>query len=209
MSNGVILVTGGAGYVGSHACKLLKLSGFLPVALDNLSTGWRDAVKFGPFIHADLLDKEAIDKAFEQYSPLAVMHFAALSSVGESVSSPGKYWENNVLGSLNLIQSAIEHNCKNFIFSSTCATYGEHNDTVLTESSNLKPINAYGASKLAVENILENFATSSGLSYAIFRYFNVAGADPYGEIGEYHLPETHLIPLIFDAILEEKKYLQQ
>lgn len=195
-----IIVTGGAGYIGAHACKALRSLGYIPVTFDNLQTGWRDAVKFGPFEKGDLRNTDEIDRVMAKYSPVAVMHFAALSQVNESVIEPGIYWQNNVLGSLNLIQSAVRHNCLNFVFSSTCATYGEQDNVVLTESCEQKPLNAYGASKLAVENMLANYEAAYGIEHVIFRYFNVAGADPEGEIGELHLPETHLIPLILDAI---------
>ena len=195
-----ILVTGGAGYIGSHACKALKHSGYTPITFDNLSTGWKDSVKFGPFEFGDLLIKSDIDRAFQKYNPIAVMHFAALSQVGESMQKPGLYWENNVQGSLNLIKSAVEHNCMNFVFSSTCAIYGDHDNLVLDEYSAQKPVNAYGASKRAVEDILANYKATFGLDHVIFRYFNVAGADPDVEIGEFHRPETHLIPLVLDTI---------
>ncbi len=195
-----VLVTGGAGYIGSHACKALQQSGFIPVTFDNLVTGWRDAVKFGPFEQGDLLNKRDIDRVFEKHSPVAVMHFAALSQVGESIQKPGLYWHNNVMGSLNLIQTAVEHDCMDFVFSSTCATYGEQDGVMLDEDSVQQPINAYGASKRAVENILADYQATYGLNQVIFRYFNVAGADPEAEIGEFHQPETHLIPLILDAI---------
>ena len=195
-----ILVTGGAGYIGSHACKALKQAGYVPVTLDNLSTGWKAAVKFGPFEHGDLLNRADIDRVFDKYSPIAVMHFAALSQVGESIRKPELYWENNVMGSLNLIRSAVDHGCINFVFSSTCATYGDQDNAVLDESSAQYPINAYGASKRAVENILTDFEAAYGLKHLIFRYFNVAGADPEAEVGEFHRPETHLIPLIFGAM---------
>ena len=195
-----VLVTGGAGYFGSHACKALRKAGFNPVTLDNLITGWNDAVKFGPFEQVDLLNKPDIDRVFEKYTPVAVMHFAAFSQVGESIQKPGLYWRNNVLGSLNLIQSSVNHGCLNFVFSSTCATYGDQDNVILDENSEQKPINAYGASKLAVENILINFEAAYNLNYVIFRYFNVAGADPEGQVGEFHYPETHLIPLILDTI---------
>lgn len=198
MSN--IIVTGGAGYIGSHACKTLRSLGYNPITFDNLQTGWRDAVKFGPFEKGDLRNRFEIDRVMKKYSPEAVIHFAALSQVSESFVNPGLYWENNVLGSLNLIQSAIEHNCLKFVFSSTCATYGEQDNIVLTEISEQKPLNAYGASKLAVENILANYRAAFGIEHVIFRYFNVAGADAEGEVGEFHLPETHLVPLILDAI---------
>ena len=195
-----VLVTGGAGYIGSHACKALQQSGFTPVTFDNLVTGWRDAVKFGPFEQGDLLKKSDIDWVFEKHSPVAVMHFAALSQVGESIQKPGLYWHNNVMGSLNLIQAAVDNGCMDFVFSSTCATYGDQDGVVLDEDSMQYPINAYGASKRAVENILADYQATYGLNHVIFRYFNVAGADPEAEIGEFHQPETHLIPLILDAI---------
>ena len=195
-----MLVTGGAGYIGSHACKALKQAGFIPITFDNLVTGWQDAVKFGPFEHGDLLNKADVDRAFKEHAPVAVMHFAALSQVGESMQEPGLYWRNNVIGSLNLIQAAVEHDCMDFVFSSTCATYGDQDGVVLDENSSQYPINAYGASKRAVEDLLANYQTAFGLNHVIFRYFNVAGADPDSEIGEFHQPETHLIPLILDAI---------
>lgn len=195
-----MIVTGGAGYIGSHACKALQKKGFVPVTVDNISTGWQDAVKFGPLEQVDLLDLNRVQKVFEKYQPHAVMHFAAFSQVGESVIDPAKYWRNNVVGSLNLFQACVSHGCQNVIFSSTCATYGDHDNVVLTEDSEQRPVNAYGASKRAVEEILQQMSASSGLKYVIFRYFNVAGADPDGEIGEFHDPETHLIPLILDAV---------
>lgn len=195
-----VLVTGGAGYIGSHACKVLAQAGFVPVTFDNLSTGWEQAVKFGPFEQGDLLDRARLDEVFAKHRPVAVMHFAAFSQVGESMSDPGLYWRNNVGGSLNLIEATVAADCKNFVFSSTCATYGEQDGVALTEDSAQMPINAYGASKRAIEDILANFAVSHGLEHVIFRYFNVAGADPDGEVGEFHQPETHLIPLVLDAI---------
>ena len=195
-----ILVTGGAGYIGSHACKALAAAGHTPVTFDNLVTGWRDAVKFGPFVQGDLLNRAEIDAVFEQYQPVAVMHFAALSQVGDSMKQPGTYWRNNVQGSLNLIEATVAAGCKQFVFSSTCATYGDQDNVVLDENSAQHPINAYGASKRAIEDILRDFEAAYGLQSVIFRYFNVAGADPEGEVGEFHRPETHLIPLMLDAI---------
>lgn len=195
-----VLVTGGAGYIGSHACKALAASGHTPVSFDNLVTGWRDAVKFGPLVEGDLLDRAQIDAAFAQYQPVAVMHFAALSQVGDSMKQPGVYWRNNVTGSLNLIEAAVDAGCLNFVFSSTCATYGDQDNVVLDEASAQLPINPYGASKRAIEDILRGFDVAHGLKNVIFRYFNVAGADPDGEVGEFHRPETHLIPLMLDAI---------
>jgi UDP-glucose 4-epimerase len=195
-----VLVTGGAGYIGAHACKALARAGFLPVAFDNLSTGWAEAVKFGPLVQGDLADRAAVDAAFARYRPLAVMHFAALSLVGVSMQDPGTYWRANVLGALNLVEAAVASGCLNFVFSSTCATYGDQDGVVLDENTPQHPINAYGGSKRAIEEILQNFAQSHGLAHVIFRYFNVAGADPEGELGEQHVPETHLIPLMLDAI---------
>ena len=195
-----VLVTGGAGYIGSHACKALQQAGFIPVTFDNLVTGWRDAVKFGPLEVGDLLNKGDLDRVFEKHSPVAIMHFAALSQVGESMQKPGLYWQNNVMGSLNLIQAAVDYGCMDFVFSSTCATYGDQDSVVLDEDSMQYPINAYGASKRAVENILADYQATYGLNQVIFRYFNVAGADPEAEIGEFHQPETHLIPLILDTV---------
>ena len=197
---GHVLVTGGAGYIGAHACKALARAGFVPVAFDNLSTGWRDAVKFGPLVQGDLMDRAAVDAAFAEFRPVAVMHFAALSLVGESMADPGRYWRVNVGGSLNLIEAAVAAGCRNFVFSSTCATYGDQDGVVLDEDTPQRPINAYGASKRAIEEILANFGVSHGLDHVIFRYFNVAGADPEGEVGEQHVPETHLVPLMLDAI---------
>lgn len=195
-----VLVTGGAGYIGSHACKVLRDAGYTPVTFDNLNTGWKDAVKFGPFEQGDLLNKSRIAEVFEKYDIAAVMHFAALSQVGEAMQKPGLYWRNNVLGSLNLIEAAVEAGCLNFVFSSTCATYGDQDGVMLDENCAQMPLNAYGASKRAIEDILSDFRASHGLKSVIFRYFNVAGADPEGEVGEFHQPETHLIPLMLDAI---------
>ena len=195
-----ILVTGGAGYIGSHACKALRDAGYTPVTFDNLSTGWQDAVKFGPLAEGDLLDRARLDEVFAEYKPQAVMHFAALSLVGEAMSNPGLYWRNNVAGSLNLIEAAVDAGCLDFVFSSTCATYGDQDNVVLDESSPQMPLNSYGKSKRAIEDMLTDFGASHGLRHVVFRYFNVAGADPDAEVGEYHRPETHLIPLMLDAI---------
>ncbi|MCJ7871239.1 UDP-glucose 4-epimerase GalE [Phaeobacter sp. J2-8] len=200
MTRGNILVTGGAGYIGSHACKALKAAGYTPVTFDNISTGWEQAVKFGPLAQGDLLDRARLDAVFAQYQPIAVMHFAALSLVGEAMSNPGLYWRNNVGGSLNLIEAAVDAGCLDFVFSSTCATYGDQDNVVLDENSAQHPLNSYGKSKRAIEDMLADFGASHGLRSVIFRYFNVAGADPEGEVGEFHQPETHLIPLMLDAV---------
>ncbi len=202
-----VIVTGGAGYIGSHACKALRAAGYQPVTFDNLSTGWEDAVKFGPFEKGDLLDRARLDEVFAKYKPVAVMHFAAFSQVGESMSDPAKYWRNNVIGSLTLVEAAVAAGCPHFVFSSTCATYGDQDNVVLDEDSVQLPINSYGASKRAIEDILDNFGAAFGLNHVIFRYFNVAGCDPDGEVGEFHQPETHLIPLMLDAIAGKRAAL--
>jgi UDP-glucose 4-epimerase len=170
------------------------------VTFDNLSTGWADAVRFGPLVRGDLMDRAAVDAAMASYRPVAVLHFAALSLVGEAAVGPGRYWRVNVMGSLNLIEAAVAAGCRAFVFSSTCATYGEPDGVVLDEDRPQRPLNAYGASKRAIEDMLRGFGDSHGLESVIFRYFNVAGADPGGEIGEQHRPETHLIPLLLDAV---------
>ena len=195
-----VLVTGGAGYIGAHACKALARAGFQPVSFDNLSTGWAEAVKFGPFVQGDLMNRADLDAAFARYRPVAVMHVAALSLVGDSMTDPGRYWRVNIGSALNLIEAALDAGCLNFVFSSTCATYGDQDGVLLDEHSVQRPINAYGASKRAIEDMLNNFSASHGLNRVIFRYFNVAGADPEGDLGEQHRPETHLIPLMLDAI---------
>ena len=203
----VVLVTGGAGYIGSHACKALAQAGFVPVTLDNLSTGWAEAVKFGPFEQADLLDRPALDSVFARHSPVAVLHFAALSQVGEATQRPGLYWHNNVTGSINLIEAALAAGCQDVVFSSTCATYGDQDNVVLDEDTAQMPANAYGSSKRAIEEILRDFEVSHGLRHVIFRYFNVAGADPEGEVGEQHHPETHLVPVILDVVAGKREAL--
>ena len=195
-----ILVTGGAGYIGSHACKALKAAGYVPVTFDNLATGWRAAVKFGPFEEGDLSDRARLDEVFARWRPEAVMHFAALSLVGDAMRDPGSYWRVNVLGALNLVEAALAADCRRFVFSSTCATYGDQDGVILDEQTPQEPLNAYGKSKLAIEQMLGDFGASHGLESVIFRYFNVAGADPEAEVGECHRPETHLIPLMLDAI---------
>lgn len=195
-----ILVTGGAGYIGSHACKALAAAGYTPVTYDNLSTGWQDAVKFGPFEQGELTDRARLDQVFAAYNPTAVMHFAALSQVGESMRLPEIYWHNNVAGSLTLMQAAVQAGCLDFVFSSTCATYGDQDNVVLDETSPQYPINAYGKSKRAIEDMLADFEAAHSLRHVIFRYFNVAGADPEAEVGEFHQPETHLVPLLLDAV---------
>lgn len=195
-----VLVTGGAGYIGAHACKALARAGWLPVTYDSLVTGWREAVRFGPFEEGDLADRARLDAVLAHWKPVAVMHFAALSLVGEAMADPAKYWRANVLSSLTLLEAMVAANCLNLVFSSTCATYGDQDGVVLDEDTPQAPINAYGASKRAIEDMIRDFGAAHGLKSVIFRYFNVAGADPEGEVGECHRPETHLVPLLLDAV---------
>jgi UDP-glucose 4-epimerase len=202
-----VLVTGGAGYIGSHACKALARSGFAPVVFDNLTTGWAEAVKWGPMVLGDLLDRASIDAALAEHRPVAVMHFAALSLVGVAMQDPARYWRENVGGALNLWEACAAAGVRRVVLSSTCATYGDQDGVLLTEDTPQRPINAYGGSKLAVEGMLKDFGTAFGIDHVIFRYFNVAGADPEGEIGEQHTPETHLIPLMLDAVAGKRPAL--
>jgi UDP-arabinose 4-epimerase len=194
-----VLVAGGAGYIGSHCCKALAKSGYLPVVYDNLVFGHDWAVKWGPLERGDILDRSRLDEVIENYKPAAIMHFAGLTYVGESVADPGKYYRNNVVGSLILLEAARDHGIKKFVFSSTCATYGIPEQLPIREDTPQSPINPYGASKLMVERMLSDFDAAHGLKSISLRYFNAAGADPDNEIGEDHNPETHLIPLVLDA----------
>ena len=202
-----ILVTGGAGYIGSHACKALARAGYTPVTYDNLSTGWAEAVQFGPFEQGDLLDRDRLDAVFAAHAPAAVMHFAVASDVGEATRDPGKYWRNNVMGSLTLIEAMVAAGCPAMVFSSTCAVYGDADGVTLDESCPARPLNAYGASKRAIEDMLTDFGASHSLRSVVFRYFNVAGADPEAEVGEFHRPETHLVPLMLDAVMGRRDAL--
>lgn len=196
-----ILVTGGAGYIGSHACKTLSRAGFTPVTVDNLVYGHQWAVKWGPFIKGDIHDSRLLDRVFRSYSPAAVIHFAAFAYVGESVSDPGKYYQNNVAGTISLLDAMRRNGCPKIVFSSTCATYGNPRKVPISEDHPQQPINPYGRSKFMIEQILKDFHAAYGLRYASLRYFNAAGGDPDGEIGEDHDPETHLIPLVIQAAL--------
>lgn len=194
-----VLVTGGAGYIGSHACKALAHAGYLPVSYDSLEHGHAEAVRWGPLEQGNIADRARLDEVITRHRPLAVMHFAAYAYVGESVSDPGKYYRNNVAGSLTLLEALRDHGIAACIFSSTCATYGVPQRLPLTEDHPQQPINPYGASKLMVERMLGDFDAAHGLRSISLRYFNAAGADPEGETGESHDPETHLIPLVLDA----------
>lgn len=200
-----ILVVGGAGYIGSHCSKLLKKNGFMPIVLDDLSTGFEKNVKFGPFFKGDQSDKNLIHKIHLEYHIDAVMHFAAFAYVGESVSNPSKYYQNNFAKTLSLLDSIVELGINKIIFSSTCATYGQTNERLIDENHEQNPINPYGMSKYMVEQALKDYKKAYGLNYVAFRYFNAAGCDPDSEIGEDHNPETHLIPLILEAILDSNK----
>lgn len=195
-----ILITGGAGYIGSHTAKHLAQAGHEIVVLDNLSRGHRWAVKWGPLEEVDLTDLPAVQSTLQKRRPDAVVHFAAYALVGESVQDPGLYYRNNFVGSLNLIQALLASGCRKMVFSSTCATYGNPQRPVLDESHPQAPVNPYGHSKLMVEQALADFRISHGLQSCCLRYFNACGADPDGELGEVHHPETHLIPCIFNAL---------
>jgi len=193
-----VLVAGGAGYIGSHACKALSRAGYQPVVYDDFSQGHEWAVKWGPFEKGSVLDGERLRQVFRKYSPEAVMHFAGKIAVGESVREPLLYYENNVMGTLQLARAAIEAGTRQFVFSSTAAVYGQ-SDRPLSEDSALGPSNPYGQSKLSAEHILRDVGALGSLKFVIFRYFNAAGADPDGKLHEAHDPETHLIPLVLRA----------
>jgi UDP-arabinose 4-epimerase len=203
-----ILVTGGAGYIGSHACKRLFEEGYQPVIYDNLSTGHDWAVRWGPMILGDLLERDVLASAFDDYKPEAVMHFAACGLVEESVRDPQKYIRNNEEGSQVLIDVMKKKSCPVLVFSSSCTLYGNTDKAVLDESLPVQPINPYGETKLAVEKLLETERQSGDLKSVALRYFNAAGADPEGEIGEDHFPETHLIPRVISTALGHSPTVQ-
>ena len=194
-----ILVAGGAGYIGSHMVKQLAKAGNDVITLDNLSYGYRDAVKYGEFIEGDLGDNTVLDSIFKSVDIDAVMHFAGFIQVGESVAKPSMYYHNNVVNTHTLLDAMLRHDVKNFIFSSTAAIFGEPDYTPIDEKHNKQPINPYGHSKLMIEQILDDYDKAYNLRATCLRYFNAAGADPDGELGERHNPETHLIPLILQA----------
>ncbi len=196
-----VLVTGGAGYVGSHACKRLAEEGFHPVTFDNLSAGHRWAVRWGPLVTGEINDRQALAEAIERHRPVAAMHFAGLISVADSLADPLAYFQTNVGGSLALIAAARAHGLDKLVFSSSAAVYGEPRAVPLVEDHPREPINPYGASKLMVERVLADVSAAHGFRSVSLRYFNAAGADPTGEIGEDHDPETHLIPRVLDAAL--------
>ena len=196
-----ILVTGGAGYVGSHACKALATAGYRPIVYDNLSRGHRAAVRWGPLIEGDLDDTDQVAAALQTHGVTAVMHFAAYAYVGESVGEPATYYRNNVGGTLALLEAMRRAGIGTIVFSSTCAVYGSPERLPIDEATPKLPLNPYGETKLAVERALHWYAGAYGLRFAALRYFNAAGADPEGEIGEDHDPETHLIPRVLRAAL--------
>lgn len=205
MTNGVILVTGGAGYVGSHTCLALQQAGYQPVVYDNLSRGYRWAVRFGPLEEGDILDTQRLVDVIARHKPVAVVHFAALTYVGESQSDPALYYRNNVAGTLSLLEAMRQTDIEAIVFSSTAAVYGAPTVTPIPEDVPLLPVNPYGTSKLTVERMLADFSFAYGFKAAALRYFNAAGADPEGRIGEAHDPETHLIPLVLDVAAGRRK----
>jgi UDP-glucose 4-epimerase len=196
-----VLIAGGAGYIGSHINKELARRNARTVVFDNLLYGHREFVRWGDFILGDLSDENQLGLVFEKYRVDAVMHFSAFTFVNESVTDPAKYYVNNVVNTLNLLKAMKKHGVRHFIFSSSCATYGDPLKIPIPEDHPLNPINPYGRSKLMVEQMLADFSAAYGLRYVSMRYFNAAGADPDGDIGEWHDPETHLIPLVLDAAL--------
>jgi UDP-glucose 4-epimerase len=199
-----ILIAGGAGYIGSHINKLLHSLGYQTIVLDNLTTGHKNLVHWGSFIEGDLADTVLLNQLFSHHEITAVMHFCAHSLVGESVTDPGKYYANNTGNTINLLNAMARHKVKNFIFSSTCATFGEPAYLPMDENLPQNPINPYGRTKLMIEMMLEDYENAYGIHSVALRYFNAAGADPAGEIGEDHTPETHLIPIILDVALGKR-----
>ena len=200
-----ILVVGGAGYIGSHTCLLLAERGYEPVVYDNLSNGHEEFVRWGPFEQGDIRDRARLDEVIAKHKPKAVMHFAALIEVGESVKEPVAFYDNNVIGALTLLSCALNAGIDAFVFSSTCATYGLPERVPLDEQHPQAPINPYGRTKLIIEQALKDFGTYKNLRSVILRYFNAAGADFEGRIGEWHTPETHAIPLAIDAALGRRE----
>jgi UDP-glucose 4-epimerase len=196
-----VLVVGGAGYIGSHTCLLLAERGYEPVVFDNLSNGHEEFVRWGPFEQGDIRDRKRLEEVFDKHRPEAVLHFAALIEVGESVKEPVAFYDNNVIGSLTLLSAAMSAGVNAFVFSSTCATYGLPESLPIDETHRQAPINPYGRTKWVVEQALKDYGTYKGLRSVILRYFNAAGADFEGRIGEWHTPETHAIPLAIESAL--------
>jgi len=196
-----ILVVGGAGYIGSYMCKYLSRKGYQPIVLDSLERGHRAAVRWGELYEGCLSDAALLDHVFSRHEIAAVMHFAAYCYVGESVEKPAMYYRNNVANTLSLLDAMVKHGVRRFIFSSSCATYGEPVEIPMTENHPQHPINPYGRTKLMVEWMLKDFREAHGLQFAALRYFNAAGADPDGELGEDHRPESHIIPIVLQTAL--------
>ena len=196
-----VMVTGGAGYIGSHTCKALAAAGWTPVAFDNLSCGHRWAVRWGPLVHGNLADTALIQQTLRRHQVQAVLHFAANAYVGESMRDPGKYFHNNTAGTFSLLEAMVAAGVPHLVLSSTCATYGQPEQLPLGEDHPQVPLNPYGESKLFIERSLKWYEQAHGLRSMVLRYFNAAGADADGEIGEDHEPETHLIPLVIQAAL--------
>ena len=203
-----VLVTGGAGYIGSHCCKELSRRGYLPITIDNLVYGHAESVKWGPFYHGDVADEMLLDRIFSENDIRAVMHFAAYTYVGESVQDPRKYYTNNLRTTITLLDKILQHAVSCCIFSSTCAVYGLPQSVPIDENHPMDPINPYGWSKYMIEQILVDYSWAYDLRFLSLRYFNAAGADPQGEIGEDHKPETHLIPLILDVAKGKREILE-
>jgi UDP-glucose-4-epimerase GalE len=203
-----VLVTGGAGYIGSHTCKALSLAGYVPVTYDNLVHGHRWAIQWGPFVHGDLADGELLAGTMRRYSVAAVIHFAGYAYVGESMTQPGKYFRNNMSNTLTLLEAMVSAGVPHIVFSSTCAIYGLPVDLPIREQHPQQPINPYGESKLVVERMLQWWEAAHQIRWSALRYFNAAGADLDGEVGEDHDPETHLVPLAIEAALRTRGPLE-
>jgi UDP-arabinose 4-epimerase len=201
-----VLVTGGAGYIGSHTCRLLSLEGYTPVTYDNMSTGNSWAVKWGPLIEADILDTERLKKTIRAYGTKTIIHFAAKAYVGESIAAPLSYYQNNVTGTISVLEAARQAGVDNFIFSSSCAVYGQPETVPVTEDTPIRPISPYGRTKAISEQIIKDVCETYKIRYALLRYFNAAGAEPESGIGEHHDPETHLIPNAVSAALTGRPF---
>jgi len=203
-----ILVTGGAGYIGSHACKALARAGYVPVVYDNLSRGHREAVRWGPLVEGDVADQARLRAAIAEHRVTAVMHFAAYAYVGESINDPALYYRNNLSGALSLLEAMRDAGVREIVFSSSCATYGAPDAVPIRETAPQNPVNPYGETKLAIERALHWYGQAYAMRSVSLRYFNAAGADPEGEIGERHEPETHLVPLVLQAALGQRPAIE-
>lgn len=202
------IVTGGAGYIGSHCCKELAKNGFTPVTVDNMSRGHKELVKWGPLYENDILDEKGLMSVFEKFAPIAVFHLAGLTYVNKSVKDPEIYYRNNTAGTLSLLRCMTKNNCSKIIFSSTAATYGKPEYIPIDENHPQKPTTPYGRSKLFIEQVLKDFDSAYGIKHASLRYFNACGADKDGDTGELHDPETHLVPLAIQAAIRRKENIK-